>query len=200
MVSENLDAMPAQEANEQCLPYSGEPIEGLVIQGIMNPDSMEIDINESFPLETQRLSLAVARPDINESFALKAERLALAVPRPDLNGVRLKGPANPAIYVVIDGYRRWIPNPATYNNLFRDWNGVLVVSNLPDIAEAEPLSSGAVLARPAGMAPVYLVSNGVKRWITAPSVMDKYYFDWSKVQSLPITVVNSIPTGSNISA
>lgn len=172
--------MQAQEANEQYLAYEGEPIEGLDIQGILNPDSMEIDINES--------------------FALEAELLASAVIRPDLNGVRLKGPASPAIYVVIDGYRRWIPDPATYNNLFRDWNGVIVVSNLPDIAEAEPLTSGAVLARPAGMAPVYLVSNGVKRWITAPSVMDKYYFNWSRVQNLPPNVVNSIPTGSTISS
>jgi hypothetical protein len=180
MVSDNLDAIQAQEVNEQCLPYSGEPIEGLAIQGIMNPDSMEIDINKSFTLE--------------------AELLASAVARPDLNGVRLKGPASPAIYVVIDGYRRWIPDPATYNNLFRDWNGIIVVSNLPDIAEAEPLSSGAVLARPAGMAPVYLVSNGVKRHITAPSVMDKYYFDWSKVQSLAVSVVNSIRTGPSISS
>jgi hypothetical protein len=177
--------MPDQESDQEYLVYSGEPVEGLTILGVMNPTTTEIDINESFDSKVQ-------------SFASRAESLTSAVPRPDLNGVRLKAPNNSAIYVVIDGYRRWIPDPGTYNNLFRNWDGILVVTNIPDIAVAEPLSSGAVLARATGSDPIYLISNGVKRHITSPSVMGKYNFDMNKVQNLPVTAINSISTGSRI--
>ena len=41
----------------------------------------------------------------------------LLAPRPDLNGLRVKSPTSPAVYLILDGYRRWIPDPDTYNNL-----------------------------------------------------------------------------------
>ncbi len=50
-----------------------------------------------------------------------------AVPRPDLSGLRLTAPNNPAVYVVDpQGFLRWIPDPPTYNNLFRDWGSVVI--------------------------------------------------------------------------
>src|ERR1700732_1131 len=90
-------------------------------------------------------------------------------PRPDLAGLRLKSPTGPQVYLIDpEGYRRWIPNPTTYNHLFRDWNGIITDINTIEIAEAAPLTDGAVLAVGAGTGPVYLVSNGMKRWITSP--------------------------------
>jgi hypothetical protein len=126
------------------------------------------------------------------------DRLASAEPRPDLAGLRIKA-ANAAPIYLIDpeGYRRWIPDPVTFDNLFRGWDGVIVVLDIASIAARSNISSGAVLIRGNGRAPVYLVSNGFKRWITSPAAMDKYYFDWNKVQVLPPIVVDSIQTGAS---
>jgi hypothetical protein len=121
-----------------------------------------------------------------------------AIPRPDLSGLRVKLPNQAPIYLVSpEGYRQWIPNPPTYNNLFRDWNGVVIDIDITQIAETVPLSDGAILARADGTAPVYIVSNGVKRWITAPSVMDKYYFNWNTVVVVPHVLLDFIPTAAN---
>lgn len=119
-------------------------------------------------------------------------------PRPDLSGLRVKMPNHPEIYLIDpEGYRRWIPNPPTYNNLFRSWDGVVIDINIDEIAQSTPLSNGAILARAAGTAPVYLVSNGVKRWVTSPQVMDKYNFRWDRVYELPAVAINFIPTGAS---
>jgi hypothetical protein len=124
---------------------------------------------------------------------------AWASPRPDLNGLRVKLPNRPEIYLIDRGYRRWIPNPATYNNLFRDWNGIVTDISITDIPLSTQITSGAVLARGDGTAPVYLIDNGVKRWVTSPAAMDKYYFAWNRVYVVPPVLVNFIPNGASIS-
>lgn len=119
-------------------------------------------------------------------------------PRPDLAGLRVKLPNQPDIYLIDpDGYRRAIPNAETYNNLFRDWNGVVVDIDIDDIPDAAPISDGAVLARAGSTSPVWFVSNGVKRWITSSAAMSKYYFNWSKVCSVPHVLVDFLPTGAS---
>jgi hypothetical protein len=121
---------------------------------------------------------------------------SMMVPRPDLAGLRLKAPNAAPIYLVDpDGFLRWIPDPVTYNNLFRDWNGVVISTDIPTIARGLDLTSGAVLALAAGSAPIYIVSNGHKRWITSPATMDKYYFSWNTVVQIPHVLVDFIPTG-----
>jgi hypothetical protein len=120
------------------------------------------------------------------------------VPRKDLAGLRVKSPASPELFVIDpDGLRRYIPNPGTYNSLFRDWNGIVVDINVNEISRGADLTSGAVLVRAAGTAPVYLISNGQKRWITSPAVMDKYHFNWNTVLQVPAALVDFIPTGAN---
>jgi hypothetical protein len=120
----------------------------------------------------------------------------MPVTRQDLSGLRVRSPVDPAIFLIDpEGYRRHVPDPATYNNLFRDWSGIIVDINIPDIALADPLSPGAVLARAADTPHVYLVSNGIKRHITSPAVMDKYHFSWGQIRVLPRVVMDAIPTG-----
>lgn len=118
---------------------------------------------------------------------------------PELNGARLKGAGSPAVHLILDGKRRWIPNPNTYNNLFRNWNGIQTVIDIGSIDDGGQLSDGAILAKSPNDPAVYLVSNGIKRWITSPAAMDKYYFDWNKIVSLSPVALNSIPTGGSIS-
>ncbi|MGK5549679.1 hypothetical protein ACSNOH_33895 [Streptomyces sp. URMC 127] len=118
---------------------------------------------------------------------------------PELNGARLKGVNSPAVYLILDGKRRWIPNPATYNNLFRSWDGIQTVIDIDAVDDGGQLSDGAILAKSPGEPAVYLVSNGVKRWITSPAAMDKYYFDWNKIVNVSPVALNAIPTGAPIS-
>ena len=35
---------------------------------------------------------------------------------------------------------------------------------------------------------MYLISNGVKRWVTSPAAMDKYYFAWNRVYGVPFSI------------
>lgn len=92
-------------------------------------------------------------------------------------GARIRCTCNEAIYLVdMDGSMRWIPDPTTYNNLFRDWNGVDNVDAIDSGAVGTPLTSGAYLAQSPDAPQVYLITNGVKRWITSPAAMDQFYF------------------------
>ena len=134
-----------------------------------------------------------------EPLAVKRGLTPSAIaPRPDLAGLRLKSPNDAAIYMVDpDGLLRWIPNAATYNNLFRDWNGVVISTDIPDISRGLNLTDGSVLVQGTGTAAVYLASNGIKRWITSPATMDKYYFNWNTVFQVPPVLVDSIGTGTS---
>jgi hypothetical protein len=119
-------------------------------------------------------------------------------PRPDLNGLRLKMPNQPQVYLIDQGLRRWIPNPATYNNLFRDWSGIIVDINVDEIPQGVPITDGAILARPSNGPAVYLIDVGQKRHVTSPQVMDKYYFSWQTVYVVPHVLIDFIPTGPAI--
>ena len=118
--------------------------------------------------------------------------------RPDLEGFRLRDPVTGEVDLILDGTRHWIPNPGTYNNLFRDWNGIVNVIDLGAIANGGGLSNGAVLVQTPGQPEVWLVSNGVRRWIESPWAMDRYYFSWYTIQVIPQIVLNAVPIGANI--
>jgi len=119
-------------------------------------------------------------------------------PRRDLAGCRLKMPNAAPVYVINpEGYRQWIPDPSTYNNLFANWNEIYVYLDADKIALAPPLSVGAVLAKSSNNTAVYLISNGVKRWIINPPIFDKFDFAWDQILVLPPVVVDAIPTGPN---
>jgi hypothetical protein len=120
--------------------------------------------------------------------------------RPDLDGLRVKTPNSGAVYLIMDqGYRRYIPNPATYGQLFRNWDGIITDIDVGLIPELPALSNLAVLARPSvGEGRIYLVSNGRKCWVTSTAAMDRYYFDFAKVQVLSPAVIDAIPNGPDI--
>ena len=134
-----------------------------------------------------------------EETTVGIDAKSMLAPRPDLNGLRVKSPTNAAIYLIDQGVRRYIPNPQTYNNLFRDWNGVIIDISINDISEGSSISNDAILAKPSNAAPFYLIDGGQKRWITSPAAMDKYYFAWNRIYAVPHILLDSIPTGPSIS-
>ena len=120
---------------------------------------------------------------------------ASAPPRPDLAGLRVTPLTRGPIYLVNpEGFLQLIPNPETYNNLFRDWNGVISMDTTT-VAMGAALTDGTVLAKGDNAGAVYLVSNGQKRWITSPATMDKYYFNWNHIFVVPHVLVDFIPNG-----
>jgi hypothetical protein len=123
---------------------------------------------------------------------------ALGAPRPELNGLRVKVPGQEAVYLIDKGYRRWIPSPETYNNLFRDWSGVYEDLAIADIPLAAPITDGAVLAAGLGTTAIYLVDAGVKRWITTEAAMEKYHFNYGRVYNVPMILLLSIGTGPDL--
>jgi hypothetical protein len=84
-----------------------------------------------------------------------------------------------------EGYRRGIRNWSTHESLFRDLNAVEPSRVLAFIPARSDLSRSAYLAGVDGTDSVYLISNGICRWIASPATMDKYGFDWDKVRPPP---------------
>ncbi|MBV9597158.1 MAG: hypothetical protein JOZ87_09845 [Chloroflexi bacterium] len=120
-------------------------------------------------------------------------------PRADLAGERIEAAGGTNIYLVDDdGTARHIPDPTTYNNLFRDWSGVQLVDP-STIASGPALTSGAYLAiAQETMRDVYLVSNGQKRHVASPTVMDKFWFNWNTIRPVPQSTLDALPTGPDL--
>ena len=115
--------------------------------------------------------------------------------RPDLNGLRMKSPSSAAIYLIDEGRRRAIPSHQTYNNLFRDWEGIVVDININDITSGPLLSEGAILVKSHHIDGVYLIDNGMKRGISSGQLMDKYHFSWKKIRTVDRILLDFIPNG-----
>jgi hypothetical protein len=111
----------------------------------------------------------------------------------------VQAPGDPAIYLIDDdGTKRRIPDLTTYTNLFRDGTGIQAI-DVSTITSGPDLTSGAYLAWD-GVAgdPVYLVTNGQKRWITSPAVFDKFWFNSSKVRIVAQNTLSALPNGPDL--
>src|SRR5260370_3926566 len=128
-----------------------------------------------------------------------SERLGVAeavpcAPRRDLAGHRLVSPGHPEVYLIDpDGYRRRIPNHTTYNRLFRNWSGVDDEARLQEIALGPELTTGTILVRGDAVDASYLLDQGRKRMVTDAAVMDKYWFNWSRIFAVRQAVIDPIP-------
>jgi hypothetical protein len=103
------------------------------------------------------------------------------------------------IYVIDrSGYRRRVPFPLTFINLFSDsilFKSVMVSEDVADIPEGPPLDDRAILVRGASSELIYLIDRGTKKLISSSRIMDKYGFDERCVVSVPQVVIDSIRTG-----
>lgn len=124
-------------------------------------------------------------------------------PRPDLNGLRITPPGeNQPVYLILEGTRRHIPNPATYDNLFIDWSGIYVAIDIDQLPEGPALTDGALLANAAPRpgeefpGPVHLITNGKKWWVT--SLATRYHFDMKKSRLVPPVFMDFLPSGPDL--
>jgi len=119
-------------------------------------------------------------------------------PMPQLNGLLLQLPGAAPVYLVLNGYRCWVPDSATFSSLFV--NGATIVQdiNIGVVSEGPAISSGAVLAQANGSAPVYLVTNGEKMWIPSPAIFSRYQFNSSNINGCAPIIINSVPNGPDL--
>jgi hypothetical protein len=119
-------------------------------------------------------------------------------PRRDRAGHRLVSPGHPEIYLIDpDGYRRRVPNHTTYNRLFRNWSGIDDEAQLDEIALGPELTTGTILVRGDASDAIYLLDQGRKRLVTDAAVMDKYWFNWSRIFAVRQAVIDRIPPGAD---
>lgn len=121
-------------------------------------------------------------------------------PMPELNGLLLQLPGNPNVYLVINGYRCWVPDSGTFTNLFISGATIIQDINIGAVSEGPPLTSGAVLAQGSSSPQVYLVSNGFKCWIPTPAIFSRYQFNASNIQGCAPVIINSVPNGPDVQA
>jgi hypothetical protein len=116
--------------------------------------------------------------------------------RPDLAGSRRLLPGSTSVFLVDpDGYRRAVPNSVTYNRLFRSWQGAIDDPDLEGIAERPGFSTSVMLIRGDLSTILYLLDHGLKRCIPGPAMMDKYWFNWDRIEVLKQFLVDTIPSG-----
>lgn len=123
--------------------------------------------------------------------------------RNDINGLRVKLPLAPAVFLIDKGKKRVIPNPQVYNDLFRGWEDIFEDLDVDEIVTGDPLPETAMLFKCIDSPKVFLLDgdppNQVKRHIVSPAVMDRYKFDWRKITkwNTPLAVIG-IPDGPPI--
>lgn len=126
---------------------------------------------------------------------------AIGIPRPELAGSKVRVAGRTPIYIVDQlGYRRLIPFPLTFMNLFKDesvFRGVVVASSVADIPEGPALDEGALLVRGRCSERIYLLNQGRKHSISGQAVMDKYDFDERSVVVVPQILIDAVPEGES---
>jgi hypothetical protein len=126
---------------------------------------------------------------------------ATIIVRPTLAGRKVRVRGKTDIYVIdCDGFRRLVPFPLTFLNLFKDRaaiHDVLVADSIATIAEGPALDDGAILVRGAGSEGIFLLDKRRKHLIGGPQVMARYDFDEQNVVVVPQIVLDSIPAGED---
>jgi hypothetical protein len=120
--------------------------------------------------------------------------------RNDLDGLRMQTPGDAPIYLIDQGQKRRIADPATYNGLFRDSWGIIYSSEVSELDDGPDVAAGTRLVQASGDSAIYLVdvALGVKRHIKDPGTMDRYYFGGGQVQSITLTQLAAYTDGSPI--
>jgi hypothetical protein len=128
-----------------------------------------------------------------------------AGPQPVLDGCCVSHSPASVVYFVMNGLAYIIPSPATYLQLFTDWNGILNLgSNFAELYIGGILSEDSALIRGDARAEVYLVCSGPsptpeKHWIPSGQQLTTMNFSWQQIQTKPQASVDDIPTGFALS-
>jgi hypothetical protein len=137
-------------------------------------------------------------------------------PRPDLNGLRVQQYGEPHVFLIDQGLRRWIPSPEVMARLFtlgEEWvynyhpktSSVIVDLHVNQIDAGIQLPDYCAIFQTVDSTQVFLRDqdddgNPIKRWITNPETMERFQFDWHKINHWDVKLDDlGLPDGPNIS-
>lgn len=113
--------------------------------------------------------------------------------RTDLNGLRVRLPGSPPIYLIDLGKRRHIPNPQVYDRLFTTWAGVIDDIDIDEIWLGDPIPETAMLFACSDSPKVFLLDGippkQVKRHVFDPATMERYKFRWPQPWNSPLNSI-----------
>lgn len=109
--------------------------------------------------------------------------------RTDLNGIRVRLPGSPPIYLIDKGYRRHIHNYQDYVDLFTDESDVVEDLNVNDITLGDPFPTNAGLYKNTAGTKLYFLDGTELRLVQNNRV---YGFDKSAATVIPTALMNWI--------
>ncbi|QNA83640.1 hypothetical protein G4G27_06235 [Sphingomonas sp. So64.6b] len=137
--------------------------------------------------------------DIKKVSAKVAQAtLTDAVDWKQYDGMRIVKSTASSIYLVMWGQLHWIPDPGTFNSVFRDWNGIVTSDYLTNsIPMGTALSDLSFIGISGGSPAQYLVSMNAKHLIPTPAVANAFNFH-SPVK-VPVLALQYIPSWRDVS-
>jgi len=133
----------------------------------------------------------------NHFYALRDNVRTFTQSPPDrLGGDLVRDPSTGKVYVLVDGQRRYIPDPVTQQLL--GLGGRLPASltaaelvRYPEGPALPPLAEGALIQTANG--PVYVIRGGKRVWIPSPEAFAAGGYTWDRVIPVDDRVARSIP-------
>ena len=103
-----------------------------------------------------------------------------------------------AVYLAMRGQLFAIPDGATFNTVFNNWNNIIISDYLvAEMPRGPALSSGSFTAVSVTSPAQYLVTLGKKLWIPDPATVTR--FNFRGPVTIPHLALDYIPTGANVS-
>jgi len=133
----------------------------------------------------------------NPQEAKASELVNCACPLPEYNGRLVKHSQRPEIYLIVNGYRRHVPDEDTVKNLFVT-NRTVKNEDLVDlIAQGPDLGTGAALVQGDHSDPWYfLPGDNTKMWIRDENTFAQYQF--RKVRIVEQSMIDQIPSAPDL--
>ncbi len=121
------------------------------------------------------------------------------LPRADL----IKG-TGPEVYVLENGVKRWIPDPATFERFYNKWTNIKTISDAlldsypqdDNLGRYDDYPEGTLLK---GTDPeVYLIELNKRRWIPNPEIFEGNNLGWKYIYNIDDEKLEKIEQGDNL--
>jgi len=132
--------------------------------------------------------------------SLPGEEADAASPAATSNAREVIKGSGAAVFLVVGGQRRWIPNQQTFESLGLDWPSVKTIGDqqLNDIPKGEDYPSLNRRAVKGSGSEIYLLEGGKKRWIPNEQKFAALKLRMEDVETISDEDLSFIPLGSPI--